>query len=121
MPFSLFYPSLFLFIFGLVQANVNTFFQHINVNKSIQSTYNAGIRTHNLQSMSLLPLPLHQGTRPSEGYLKLFSHSDSFQFCLILFCRNLSKRVAKNSASRKTRIRREPKLSENFSASIPRP
>ena len=46
--------GLFLFIYGLFQANINTIFQQINV-KNVHPVYGAGIRTHDLQNMSLLP------------------------------------------------------------------
>ena len=32
--------------------------------KNVHPVYGAGIRTHDLHNMCLLPLPLNQGTRP---------------------------------------------------------
>ena len=32
--------------------------------KNVHPVYGAGIRTHNLQNVSLFPLPLDQGSRP---------------------------------------------------------
>ena len=53
----------------LFQTNINTIFQQINV-KNVHPVYGAGIRTHNLQNMSLLPLPLDQGSRPDAGIIR---------------------------------------------------
>ena len=47
-------PGLFPFNFGLCQTNINTILQQINV-KNIHPVYDAGIRTHDLQNMSLSP------------------------------------------------------------------
>ena len=57
-------PASYSFIFGLVQTNINTILQQINV-KNIHPVYATGIRTHDLKIVSLLPLPLDQGSRPS--------------------------------------------------------
>ena len=50
-------PASFSFCFSLFQANTNTILQQINV-KNVHPVYGTGIRTHDLQYMSLLPLPL---------------------------------------------------------------
>ena len=47
-------PASFSFIFGLFQTNINTILQQINV-KNVHPVYGTGIRTHDLQNMSLLP------------------------------------------------------------------
>ena len=47
-------PVSFTFIFGLFQTNFNTILQPINV-KNVHPVYGAGIQTHDLQNMSLLP------------------------------------------------------------------
>ena len=45
----------FLFIFGSVQTNITTIFTIKLMRKNVHPVYSAGIRTHNLQIMSLLP------------------------------------------------------------------
>ena len=53
-----------LFLFICIFSNKHyIFLQQINV-KNIHPVYGAGIRTNDLWSMSLLPLPLDQGSRP---------------------------------------------------------
>ena len=47
-------PASFSFIFGLFQTNINTILQQINV-KNVHPVYGTGIRTHDLQNVSLLP------------------------------------------------------------------
>ena len=47
-------PASFSFIFGLFQTNINTILQQINV-KNVHPVYSTGIRTHDLQNLSLLP------------------------------------------------------------------
>ena len=39
------------------------------------TVYGAGIQTHNLQDMSLLPLPLHQGSHPC--FKKCYLYDDN--------------------------------------------
>ena len=52
-------PASFSFIFGLLGKTSLQFLQQINVKKClVHPVYGAGIRTHNLRNMSLLPLPL---------------------------------------------------------------
>ena len=36
--------------------------------KNVHSVYGAGIRTHDLWNMSLFPLPLDQGSRPTVAF-----------------------------------------------------
>ena len=55
------HPGLFLFIFRLFQT-IFTILQQIYV-KNVHPIYGAGIRTHDLQNMSLLPQPLDQSSR----------------------------------------------------------
>ena len=57
-------PASFSFIFGLFQVNINTFVQQINV-KNVYAVYGTGIRTHDLQNVSLLLKPLDQGFHPN--------------------------------------------------------
>ena len=55
-------PGLFSFVFGLLQTNINTILQQINV-KIVHQVHGAGIQTNNLQNMSLLLLD--QGSHPN--------------------------------------------------------
>ena len=45
---------IFRLIFSLFQTNINTILQQINV-KNVHPVYSTGIRTHDLQNVSLLP------------------------------------------------------------------
>ena len=47
-------PASFSFIFSLFKTNINTILQQIDV-KNVHPVYGTGIRTHDLQNMSLLP------------------------------------------------------------------
>ena len=66
-------PACFSFIFGLFQTHIDTILQQINV-KNVHSVYGAGIQTHDLWNVSLLTLPLDQGS----SHLGLFVHFCSF-------------------------------------------
>ena len=46
------------------KKNINTILQQIHV-KNVHPVYGPGIRTHDLHNVSLLPLPLDQGSRPT--------------------------------------------------------
>ena len=50
--------TLLLFIFSLSSKHYYNFYNKYTV-------YSAGIWTHNLRNMSLLPLPLDQGSHPT--------------------------------------------------------
>ena len=43
--------------------------------KNVRPVYSTGIRTHDLQIVSLLPLPLDQGSRPVNNNYLLFQNS----------------------------------------------
>ena len=60
-------PGLFLIYFRLFKEIIQ-FLQQINVKNVHPVVCGAGIRTHDLQDMSLLPLPLDQGSRPQLFY-----------------------------------------------------
>ena len=62
-------PAFFIVYFGLFKQTPLQILQQINV-KNVHPVYGAGIRTHNLQNMSLLPLPLDQGSRPDAGIIR---------------------------------------------------
>ena len=47
-------PASFPFIFGLLQTNINTILQQINV-KNVHPVYDTVIRTHDLTNVSHLP------------------------------------------------------------------
>ena len=55
-------PGLF-FIYFILFKEALQFLPQINV-KNVHPVYGAGIRTHDLRNMSLLPRPLDQGSRP---------------------------------------------------------
>ena len=62
-------PASFLFIFGLFKQTIQ-FLQQINVKKChVHPVSGAGIQTHDLWNVSLLPLPLAQGSRPGQKCL----------------------------------------------------
>ena len=65
--------SLFIY-FRSFQTNITIF--TTNICENVHPVYGAGIRAHDLWNMSLLPLPLHQGSRPYEHFFK------SFCFCI---------------------------------------
>ena len=60
-------PASFSFIFGLFKQTLQ-FLQYV---KNVHPVYGAGIRTHDLQNVSLFPLPLDQGSRPDDLFLDL--------------------------------------------------
>ena len=65
------HPRLVLFIFSLFQTN---YFYKKSIWENVHPVYSAGIRTHNLQDVSLFPLPLDLGLlsdKPS-NYLNNF-------------------------------------------------
>ena len=51
-------------LFSSFQINITNFTLNVCEKMSIYLVYGAGIRTHDLQNMSLLPLPLDQDFRP---------------------------------------------------------
>ena len=75
-------PGLFLVYFHLLKQTLQ-FLQQINV-KNVQPIYSAGIRTHNLQNMSLLPpIILSLNLFLSSAYLTV-SFMISSLLCIIL-------------------------------------
>ena len=48
-------------LFSVFFKQTLQFLQYV---KNVHPVYGAGIRTHNLQNVSLFPLPLDQGSRP---------------------------------------------------------
>ena len=62
--------SFFLFLNGPTPASFSVFSNKHHYNfynkyvKNVHPVYGAGIRTHDLQIVSLFPKPLDQGTRP---------------------------------------------------------
>ena len=64
-------PGPFSFIFGVFKQTIQ-FCQQFNVKKChAHPVYGARIRTHEIQNMSLFPLPLDQGSRPLNSSLHL--------------------------------------------------
>ena len=57
-------PGLFFVYFGSFQTNITNFYNKY-MWKNFHPVYGAGIWTHDHRNMSLLPLPLDQGYRPS--------------------------------------------------------
>ena len=52
--------------------------------KNVHPVYGAGIRSHDLWNMSLLPQPLDQGCRPSQHYLEKAHELIVYQFAQLL-------------------------------------
>ena len=63
--------------------------------KNVHPVYGTGIRTHDLKIMSLLPLPLDQGSRPLKSivFLNSFGLLIGFSFWALIFCSVRSKNL----------------------------